>query len=125
MAQLIPLILEALSVGWQLTALPGYAILYKESTTYEAALAWWRRTDVGVDYSAGPARTVPPAAVTTHGDGVTRKTSRGVHGRLADTALARPDSFVLDRVQVGPGNLRGCKTVGWWEEAPVKQRCEI
>ncbi len=58
--QLAELVLTALPVGWQLTALPGYAILYKETIDYETALAWWRRTTTGVVETTGPAHTVPP-----------------------------------------------------------------
>lgn len=58
--QLAELVLTALPVGWQLTALPGYAILYKETIDYETALAWWRRTTTGVVETTGPAHTAPP-----------------------------------------------------------------
>lgn len=58
--QLAELVVSALPVGWQLTALPGYAILYKETTEYDTALAWWRRTPTGVAETTGPAHTAPP-----------------------------------------------------------------
>jgi hypothetical protein len=63
--QLAELILTALPVGWQLTALPGYAILYKETIDYETALAWWRRTTTGVVETTGPAHTAPPTGDQT------------------------------------------------------------
>ncbi|MEO7193707.1 MAG: hypothetical protein ABIZ05_02635 [Pseudonocardiaceae bacterium] len=59
--QLAGLILGALPVGWQLTALPGYLILYRETIDYETALVWWRSTPAGVLETAGPAHTTPPA----------------------------------------------------------------
>jgi Eco29kI restriction endonuclease len=59
--QIAELVLNALPVGWQLTALPGYAILYKETITYQTALAWWRRSATGVVETTGPAHTAPPA----------------------------------------------------------------
>ncbi|MGH3549989.1 MAG: Eco29kI family restriction endonuclease [Pseudonocardiaceae bacterium] len=58
--QIAELVVNALPVGWQLTALPGYAILYKETIDYETALAWWRRTPSGVVETTGPAHTTPP-----------------------------------------------------------------
>lgn len=61
MRQLAWLILDALPVGWQLTALPGYTILYKETFDYETALAWWRSTPTAVRETIGPAHTAPPA----------------------------------------------------------------
>ncbi|MGH3942877.1 MAG: hypothetical protein ACRDTG_30495 [Pseudonocardiaceae bacterium] len=61
MRQLTDLILNTLPVGWQLTALPGYAILYKETFDYETALAWWRSSLAGVVETTGPAHTAPPA----------------------------------------------------------------
>lgn len=46
--------------GWQLTALPGYLILYRETRVYESALGWWRsRPDRTVEYQAGPSRFAP------------------------------------------------------------------
>lgn len=59
--QLAELVLTALPVGWQLTVLPGYAILYQETIDYQTALAWWRSTTTGVVQTAGPFRTAPPA----------------------------------------------------------------
>ena len=47
--QIAELVLTALPVGWQLTALPGYAILYRETIDYQTALAWWRSTATGVN----------------------------------------------------------------------------
>lgn len=58
--QIAELVLNALPVGWQFTALPGYAILYKETIDYETALAWWRKTTTGVVETTGPAHTAPP-----------------------------------------------------------------
>lgn len=63
--QLAWLILGALPVGWQLTALPGYMILYKETLDYETALAWWRSAPTGVIETTGPAHTSPPAGDQT------------------------------------------------------------
>jgi hypothetical protein len=40
-------VVYVLPPGWQLTALPGYAILYQESTSYPSAQAWWRQTPDG------------------------------------------------------------------------------
>lgn len=57
---LATLVLAALPTEWQLTALPGYAILYRENISYDTALAWWRRTGVTVVECSGPARTAPP-----------------------------------------------------------------
>jgi hypothetical protein len=59
--QLAELVLTALPVGWQLTALPGYAILYRETITYQTALTWWRSSTTGVVETTGPAHTAPPA----------------------------------------------------------------
>ncbi|GAB3954640.1 GIY-YIG nuclease family protein [Micromonospora vulcania] len=48
-------LVAALPAGWQLTALPGYLILYQESRRYESALGWWKRESDGqVLYTAGP-----------------------------------------------------------------------
>ncbi len=58
--QIAELVINALPVGWQFTALPGYAILYKETIDYETALAWWRSTPTGVVETTGPAHTAPP-----------------------------------------------------------------
>ncbi|MBR7833482.1 Eco29kI family restriction endonuclease [Actinospica durhamensis] len=43
------LIVGSLPAGWQLTALPGYAILYKEAIAdvYKSALVRWRRDEYG------------------------------------------------------------------------------
>ncbi|MGH4000941.1 MAG: Eco29kI family restriction endonuclease [Pseudonocardiaceae bacterium] len=60
--QLAELIIGALPIGWQLTALPGYAILYQETIDYQTALAWWRRTAIGVVETTGPAHTAPPTS---------------------------------------------------------------
>ncbi|MEU1757376.1 Eco29kI family restriction endonuclease [Micromonospora matsumotoense] len=50
-------LVAALPLGWQLTALPGYLILYQETRAYESALGWWRsRSDQIVDYQPGPSR---------------------------------------------------------------------
>ena len=46
-------LVEALPPGWQLTALPGYAILYKEEVPYESALVWWRRKEIGLVETPG------------------------------------------------------------------------
>ena len=47
--ELFKLVIETLPAGWQLTALPGYAILYKESKpdAYNSALSWWRQNEHG------------------------------------------------------------------------------
>jgi hypothetical protein len=58
--QIAKLVINALPAGWQFTALPGYAILYKETIDYETALAWWRSTPTGVVETTGPAHTAPP-----------------------------------------------------------------
>lgn len=58
--RLAGLILGALPAGWQLTALPGYLILYRETVDYETALTWWRSTHTGVIETTGPAHTTPP-----------------------------------------------------------------
>lgn len=48
-------VLSSLPEGWQLTALPGYAILYEESQEYPSALALSRRlADGSVKHTAGP-----------------------------------------------------------------------
>ncbi|MBS2548813.1 Eco29kI family restriction endonuclease [Catenulispora sp. NL8] len=50
-------ILASLPAGWQLTALPGYTILYEEQQQYSSALAWLRRVDNKTDAvieTAGP-----------------------------------------------------------------------
>ncbi|WCN82519.1 Eco29kI family restriction endonuclease [Micromonospora sp. LH3U1] len=48
-------IVDVLPAGWQLTALPGYLILYQEDRRYESALGWWRReSDSHVLYTPGP-----------------------------------------------------------------------
>ncbi|QDY11140.1 Eco29kI family restriction endonuclease [Micromonospora sp. HM134] len=50
-------LVAALPLGWQLTALPGYLILYTETREYESALGWWRsRSDQTVEYQPGPSR---------------------------------------------------------------------
>jgi hypothetical protein len=54
---LAALLVAALPHGWQLTALPGYLILYRETRAYESALGWWRsRPDRKVEYQPGPSR---------------------------------------------------------------------
>jgi hypothetical protein len=45
--EVFQLTVEALPSGWQLTALPGYAILYKEAKPYKSALTWWHREPDG------------------------------------------------------------------------------
>ncbi|WP_329106864.1 Eco29kI family restriction endonuclease [Micromonospora sp. NBC_01699] len=48
-------VIAALPVGWQLTALPGYLIMYQERRRYDSALGWWRRESDGqVLYAPGP-----------------------------------------------------------------------
>ncbi|MEU7570085.1 GIY-YIG nuclease family protein [Micromonospora sp. NPDC049240] len=48
-------LVAALPAGWQLTALPGYLILYQERRRYASALGWWRRELGGdVQYTPGP-----------------------------------------------------------------------
>lgn len=41
------LAMASLPPGWQLTALLGYAVLYKEARSYDSALAWWQREPDG------------------------------------------------------------------------------
>ncbi len=41
-------VIQSLPDGWQLTALPGYAILYPSGKTYPSALAWWTKVDGAV-----------------------------------------------------------------------------
>jgi hypothetical protein len=47
--QAFHLAVAGLPTGWQLTALPGRAILYKEARpdVYDSALAWWRQDQDG------------------------------------------------------------------------------
>jgi Eco29kI restriction endonuclease len=55
--QAFRILLSSLPPGWQLTALPGRAILYKESRpdVYDSALAWWRSEQDGtVSETIGP-----------------------------------------------------------------------
>ncbi|MEV0805317.1 GIY-YIG nuclease family protein [Micromonospora sp. NPDC050200] len=48
-------LIAALPTEWQLTALPGYLILYQERRRYDSALGWWRRESNGqVVYTPGP-----------------------------------------------------------------------
>lgn len=48
-------LIAALPAGWQLTALPGYLILYQERRRYGSALGWWRyEADGQVLYTPGP-----------------------------------------------------------------------
>jgi hypothetical protein len=48
-------VIAALPAGWQLTALPGYLILYPETRIYDSALVWWRRRgDASVEETSGP-----------------------------------------------------------------------
>lgn len=44
---LIGNIIRALPMGWQATALPGYLILYPETTRYSSALLMWRKDPSG------------------------------------------------------------------------------
>lgn len=37
-------VVGSLPIGWQLTALPGYAILYAVNETYSSAQVYWRKT---------------------------------------------------------------------------------
>jgi hypothetical protein len=52
------LIIDSLPPQWQLTALPGYAILYKETDpqAYASATAWWRREDEDSPAAKTPGR---------------------------------------------------------------------
>ncbi|HXL95438.1 MAG TPA: GIY-YIG nuclease family protein [Streptosporangiaceae bacterium] len=52
------LIIDTLPPQWQLTALPGYAILYKETEpqAYDSALAWWRREEEDFPVTETPGR---------------------------------------------------------------------
>ncbi|MGK5738126.1 GIY-YIG nuclease family protein [Micromonospora sp. URMC 103] len=48
-------LIASLPAGWQLTALPGYLIMYQEDRRYDSALGWWRRESDGqVRYVQGP-----------------------------------------------------------------------
>ncbi|MET7752812.1 GIY-YIG nuclease family protein [Micromonospora sp. NPDC005367] len=48
-------LVAALPAGWQMTALPGYLILYQERRRYGSALGWWRRESGGdVLFTPGP-----------------------------------------------------------------------
>ncbi|BCJ58334.1 GIY-YIG nuclease family protein [Micromonospora endophytica] len=52
---LAPQLIAALPEGWQLTALPGYLIMYQERQQYDSALGWWRREPDGqITYTLGP-----------------------------------------------------------------------
>jgi hypothetical protein len=42
-SDLLRLAVAALPEGWQATALPGYAILYREESVYRSALVMWRK----------------------------------------------------------------------------------
>lgn len=61
---LMRLIVGALPIGWQATALPGYLILYREHSEYESALRVWRRdptgdveeTELAPTFGSGPVR---------------------------------------------------------------------
>ncbi|GAA2027442.1 hypothetical protein GCM10009839_27770 [Catenulispora yoronensis] len=46
-------VIQSLPVGWQLTALPGYAILYPSGKTYPSALAWWTKVEGVVHETVG------------------------------------------------------------------------
>ncbi|MFF0118221.1 GIY-YIG nuclease family protein [Micromonospora arida] len=62
-------IVAALPLGWQLTALPGYLILYQEGRRYESALGWWRREPDGrVLYTLGPRQFAAGAVDTEAAD---------------------------------------------------------
>jgi hypothetical protein len=52
------LIIDSLPLQWQLTALPGYAILYKEADpqAYDSAIAWWRRDEENSPVTETPGR---------------------------------------------------------------------
>ena len=55
--QAFRILLTELPPGWQLTALPGRVILYKEAQpdVYDSALAWWRSEQDGtVSETTGP-----------------------------------------------------------------------
>jgi hypothetical protein len=67
---LFELLIASLPPGWQLTALPGYAILYRETIDYPSALGWWRRdASGGVVRTAGAFKRDPgSAAVDAEGD---------------------------------------------------------
>ncbi|WP_084508689.1 Eco29kI family restriction endonuclease [Nocardia pseudovaccinii] len=57
--RVIGLVLNALPEGWQATALPGYVILYNESTNYRSALVYWRKVDGRVEEYVGDQRLDP------------------------------------------------------------------
>ncbi len=46
-AQWAEFIINLLPAGWQLTQLPGYAILYKENQDYGSAKGYFRKNDAG------------------------------------------------------------------------------
>ncbi|MEU8270466.1 GIY-YIG nuclease family protein [Sphaerisporangium sp. NPDC049002] len=55
--EIIEVILEALPIGWQATALPGYVILYRKEDAYQSATGWWRKAEGnGVTWHAGPSK---------------------------------------------------------------------
>ncbi len=63
-------IINTLPSGWQLTALPGYLILYFESRPYSSALMWWRREeDQEAIETPGPHRFAPGPVETQVDDG--------------------------------------------------------
>ncbi|OKI33142.1 hypothetical protein A6A25_04855 [Saccharothrix sp. CB00851] len=55
-AELIRRALDALPDGWQVTALPGYVILYQEEETYDSARIIWRKQGRLVQRFEGPNR---------------------------------------------------------------------
>ena len=56
---LMPMLVTRLPTQWQATALPGYVILYKESTDYESALMWWRIEKGDLITTTGPRHFAP------------------------------------------------------------------
>ena len=60
---LVGLAIEALSEGWQATALPGYVILYHENDTYDSASVLWHKHDGALNEIAGAARLDQPGTI--------------------------------------------------------------
>jgi hypothetical protein len=61
-------IVEALSPNWQLTALPGYAVLYPTHEEYPSAIAWWRLGPDGRAFRTKGAFRLAPGAVAVESD---------------------------------------------------------
>ncbi|MDW5328677.1 GIY-YIG nuclease family protein [Plantactinospora sp. KLBMP9567] len=59
----LKLIVGTLTEGWQATALPGYLILYYESTSYDSAQCWWSRAGASVVETPGPGKFAPATEI--------------------------------------------------------------